>query len=671
MTQESKNKNIATTKDVTEADIHKAFEENAFDLWYQPQVSLRGTEKVVGAEAFIRLHHPEHGLIVPPLFLPLIRKLGLEFELTEFVIQQVAHNWNEWHHRDHNLRLSINIDSAVIAHANFPKMIKTALLKAQMPPGNLTLEITQSEDAQITEAVTSNILELRLSGFQLSLDDFGGQSLSLETLKDLPIDEIKIHRDVIAHLQNDPNAKSVVKNALHVSNQLGLRVVAVGVENEQDAVWLANLGCDGAQGFYYGKPVPSADFVNQTLANFDVNEIKEKGERASLLLIEDDPQYAILLAEALDDLYEVQLAKTCEEARLALEKRTPKILLSDVKLPDGSGIELLSSWVERNPGEEASIIFFSGQENTQDRLDAYAAGAIDFLRKPFSVAELIAKLSRVENFHQKHKEISGDMQQIQSAVMQSMKEAAHYGDVVQFFKSLISCQDERSIANQLFSFMHAKSLKCSIQFRSVESTVSFDHGGSACSPIEMNVFEMLHKKGRIFDFGKRMIINDNHVSILIKNVPDYEEERGRIRDYVAVIIEGMEARFQDIIRSRLIRTVLQQLTKLAQDISMAVEHHQTKSKEDIESLSVELNMSFHVLDLTEEQEVHLKSIIDAILNANNETDMDIGEMTERLRQIIGVLTRSLEDVSSSQNNAKTAEDDGQKPIESGGSIDLF
>lgn len=671
MNQDSKNKNIATEKDVSEADIQKAFEDASFDLCYQPQVTLQGTEKVIGAEAFIRLNHPQHGWIVPPLFLPLIRKMGLELKLTEFVIQKVANDWNDWHHRDHDLHLSINIDSAVVSHEDFPEMIKSILAKANMPHQNLTLEITHSEDAQINDAVTSNILQLRISGFQLSLDDFGGQSFSVDTLKELPIDEIKIHRDVVSNLQNDNNAKGTVRKALHVSNQLGLRVVAVGVENEHDAIWLANLGCDAAQGYYYGKPIPSADFLNQALVNFEVSDSSSTKNRAALLLIEDDPQYAILLAEALVDLYDVTLAKTCAEAKAALEKSTPSLLVSDVNLPDGSGIDLLTSWKESNPSEETNLIFFSGQESTQDRLDAYAAGAIDFIRKPFSVAELIAKLGRVENFHKRHSQLSGDMQEIQSAAMQSMKEAAHYGDVVQFFKNLISCHDERSIANQLFKFMDNKSLSCSIQFRSVESTSSFDHGGTVCSPIEMNVFEILHKKGRLFDFGKRMIVNDRHVSVLIKNAPDNGEERGRIRDYIAVIIEGLETRYQDVIRQRLIRTVLQQLTKLASDISVAVDQHQEKSKHDIESLSLDLSTSFHVLDLTEGQETHLKQIIDAILHAQEDGEVDIHEMTKRLKDIIVVLSRALDDISPSSEDDNAFEQGAENGESSSSGIDLF
>jgi plasmid stability protein len=208
-----------------------------------------------------------------------------------------------------------------------------------------------------------------------------------------------------------------------------------------------------------------------------------------------------------------------------------------------------------------------------------------------------------------------------------------------------------------------KALHTSIEFREPYSVSNFDQLNGLCSPIEVNVFELLRDKGRLYEFGKRIICNDKHVSVLIKNMPEDENEKGKVRDYIAVLIEGMEARYRDILRQRLINTVMQQLQELAHRLVTMVEDDQKKKTEIIEKYSFELQMSFHTLDLTLEQEQHITEIINKMMQTREDIEEKTYNISEEVNEILSSMSGSLDNLQEEkQENPKK---------DSGDSVELF
>jgi len=648
------------TQDLQESDVHNAFEHGQFSVVYQAQVALNSPDKFVGMEAFVRLNHPEFGLMVPGTFLSLVRESGRMLELTKVVLAQVTNDWRKWNNEGFKLNVSVNIDDSILAETNIAKELGKVLSEFNIPKHQLTLEFSSYlQDEILHKEAGKKLLGLRMKGYNLALDDYGIGMVAKDVVRNLPLDEIKIDQHTISGLLLQEQNKAAARNAIRLAASYGMRVVAVGIETEEQADWLMRNGCDRAQGYLFGKPVAAEVFSAQFLTNG--KEPISQYKRISVLIIEDDLQYQNLLLESLTEQYDIHIASNIKEADELLSSVKPEIIIADVNLPDGSGIEFCKSKLESEIMKETSIIFISGGKDFSSKFEAYEAGAMDYIEKPFSIMELIAKIKQVATYQSRRKVLAQGVDEAHSMATQSLKDAAYYGDIVQFYKNLLHCRDEQQIAQELFRFMGQKNLSTAIEFRSNNSCSNFDQQNGVCSAIEINLFELLQKNGRLFEFGKRIIVNDKHVSFLIKRMPEDEGEQGRIRDYIAVLAEGMEARYRDILRQRVLNTVMQQLQVLAHKLLESVE--KTNKDEIMESFSLDLKMSFHVLDLSETQEQYLAQIIDDMLKRKDGTEHSASDIGMEVNQILSLMEESIEAVE--ETSTETTDDD------IGDSVELF
>lgn len=231
----------------------EALHAGEFFLRYQPQVNLR-TRKVVGAEALIRWNHPELGELLPASFLPLLEDTATARELAEYVIEKALHDMVQHEAYAQGLSVSVNIHASVLRSPGFSDWVVRALERHGVPAASLYLEATEAaivgEDAETLHA----LVKLRMAGVGLSIDDFGTGHSTLAQLWRMPVNEIKLDRSYVSTVVVSAKSKALVQGMVHMAAGMRARVVAEGIETEQVAAELVELGCGEGQGFLFARP---------------------------------------------------------------------------------------------------------------------------------------------------------------------------------------------------------------------------------------------------------------------------------------------------------------------------------------------------------------------------------------------------------------------------------
>jgi EAL domain-containing protein (putative c-di-GMP-specific phosphodiesterase class I) len=245
----------------TVEELQWAINHEQLVLHYQPQFNLT-TNSIIGVEALVRWQHPKLGLIYPDKFILLAEQQGLIGDLTHWVVENAVKQRQLWSDAGLDILVSVNISSVDITSSTLLEHLTELLENHQLDPMMLMLEVT--ETALMDELVGSLELltRLRLKGVGLSIDDFGTGYSSLSQLHRIPFTELKIDRSFVANINDDEEAKAIVKTCIILGHELNLQVVAEGVETQEQAEILTSLGCDIAQGHFYSKPI-IADEITQ------------------------------------------------------------------------------------------------------------------------------------------------------------------------------------------------------------------------------------------------------------------------------------------------------------------------------------------------------------------------------------------------------------------------
>jgi diguanylate cyclase (GGDEF)-like protein len=243
------------------AELHEAITGGQLVLHFQPKASLR-TGEIVGVEALVRWAHPTRGLVPPDEFVPLVERSGLGRLLTLKVIGLALRAERSWRAAGLHIPVAVNTSAATLLDVRFPDDVAGLLETWDAPPGALALELTEETIMTDPERAQDVLARLSELGIDLSLDDFGTGYSSLSMLKRLPVRELKIDRSFVMDILDDPGDAAIVRSTVDLARNLGLRVVAEGVENQATWELLAEWGCDVAQGYYLSRPVPEAELVD-------------------------------------------------------------------------------------------------------------------------------------------------------------------------------------------------------------------------------------------------------------------------------------------------------------------------------------------------------------------------------------------------------------------------
>jgi diguanylate cyclase (GGDEF)-like protein len=243
-------------------ELRTAIDAGQLSVAFQPKVDV-ATGQIVGAEALVRWNHPRRGFVPPDEFIPVAEHTGLLRPLTLFVLGQAVEQCARWRAAGFELDVAVNLSVRNLLDIEMPRDIERMLAEHGLPATSLELEITES--ALLADPVRTNgvLQELHRIGVGISIDDFGTGYSSLSYLRRMPVDELKIDKSFVTDMAIDENAALIVRSTIDLGRNLGLRVVAEGVETRQ--VWdqLAALGCHVAQGYFFGRPIPAPQFMQQ------------------------------------------------------------------------------------------------------------------------------------------------------------------------------------------------------------------------------------------------------------------------------------------------------------------------------------------------------------------------------------------------------------------------
>lgn len=243
-----------------EADLRLALAENQFELYYQPQVNFNG--QIIGAEVLIRWRHPQRGLISPADFIPLAEGTGLILPIGQWVLEMACARIKIWECSEHtqHLLLAVNVSARQFHQADFIEHVSQILRHSAINPNRLKLELTESLVLDNIDETILKMNALRQIGVSFSMDDFGTGYSSLSSLKKLPLDQLKIDQSFVRDISIDPDDAVIVQTIIDMAKNLGMGVIAEGVETEAQRDFLEKQGCPLFQGYLFSKPMPIKQF---------------------------------------------------------------------------------------------------------------------------------------------------------------------------------------------------------------------------------------------------------------------------------------------------------------------------------------------------------------------------------------------------------------------------
>lgn len=244
-----------------EREMRKSLARGDFRLYYQPQIDNSGN--VIGVEALLRWQHPQQGMISPQTFIGLAEETGLILPLGEWVIKTACAQLVAWADNPAvaHLTMSVNISASQFRQPDFVQLVTEIVRRSAVRPAKLKLELTEGVLVRDIDGVANRMHALRRLGISWSIDDFGTGFSSLNVLKRLPFDQIKIDQTFVRDVLRDERDQGIVRAVIDLGRSLGMTLIAEGVETEEQREWLGACGCEAYQGYLFSKPVPADDLV--------------------------------------------------------------------------------------------------------------------------------------------------------------------------------------------------------------------------------------------------------------------------------------------------------------------------------------------------------------------------------------------------------------------------
>lgn len=335
----------AYKKSQLETGLRRALEREEFVVHYQPKVdSISGS--IVGMEALLRWDSLDSGLVQPLDFIPLLEETGLIVAVGEWVLKTACRQVASWQKANVKpVQIAVNLSARQFQQEGLPDMIAKTLNEFDISASYIEMEITESSLMSDSAATVLILDRLRALGIHVSIDDFGTGYSSLSYLKSLPLDALKIDRSFISDVTVNPDDAAITRAIITMAHSMNLKVIAEGVETEEQFAFLRSNNCDEAQGYLFSRPLTAADATKLLISRTELHAGHAEGDEIflpTILLVDDDKWYRSLLHELFNlDGYRILTASGAKAAFDVLALHDVDLIISDQNMPQMQGIEFL------------------------------------------------------------------------------------------------------------------------------------------------------------------------------------------------------------------------------------------------------------------------------------------------------------------------------------------
>ena len=384
--------------------------------------------------------------------------------------------------------------------------------------------------------------------------------------------------------------------------------------------------------------------------------------KQTLLIADDESEIREILQLMFEEDFDLLFAKDGEEV-IAQISHCPALIILDMHLPGKTGIEICQHLATLDGDKRPPVIAISGDTSDSLVKEAYELGVSDYIGKPFDIVTLHERVLRFLRDIRAVKELQRKDKEIETVAQTAMKQAASYGRALELVAVLNDCSTPEEIMRAVAKNMMSQDLKIAIQLRSDTETYNYDADTEECSAIELQVFEVLRGHGRIYHFGRRTIFNDNHVSILFKNMPlEGTFLFDAILDVAAKLILAVNSRFLSILQNQSLLETRDKLSAALDMVAKGISSIEEERRELIEQIGLKIGLSFHQLDMTEEQEQFFTKLV--------ETEIRSKETSSGLTQLQALISECVEEMILAEESEAENKTDEQ-PVDANNDIELF
>ena len=382
-----------------------------------------------------------------------------------------------------------------------------------------------------------------------------------------------------------------------------------------------------------------------------------------ILIADDDEQLCDVLNLMFGREFNITTVNTGTAVLDAIRTKTFHFIILDIHLPEKSGIDICHQVSKLGLVNVSQIVILSADTNNKLVREAYELGVGDYICKPFNVTTFKERMLRFSQDIKKIRELESKDNDIKGMAETAMMQAASYGSGLELIARLNLCTTPEALGKELMKHMLNQGFHTAVQLRAWGEVYSYDVDVSECSDIELQIFDLLKSHGRIYHFGKRTIFNDEHISILVKNMPmSGTRSYDAILDLVAKLVPALNKRFVSLMEHKALLDVKTSLSEAMDIIEENVSTMDKDRREMMEAIENKVSLGFHQLHLDEEQERYFMEIIDQEIRHR-----DKNESIERIQGVIKDCMLALQAI----DQAKQIGGDYSLPDEDNPDIELF
>jgi response regulator RpfG family c-di-GMP phosphodiesterase len=379
--------------------------------------------------------------------------------------------------------------------------------------------------------------------------------------------------------------------------------------------------------------------------------------KSKILIADDEPDLLSLMQDLLSDHFDVIVAKDGHEAKKYIDEEEFLFLILDIHLPKATGLELCQGILESTKSNKPNIVILSGDDTAKTIRAAYDLNIDDYIVKPISPLAFLQRMQRLERDILDLANLEDLRKQTLNMADTAMRQASEYGGALELIARLNCISDPVKLAKEVAEYFKSTGYFSAIQFRSELTTVNFDIDLIECSEVEIKIFNVLHQHGRIYSFGRRIIFNDEHVSILVKNMPPISSHAyGMLVDIAAKIVPAINSRFISLCNEKAINNSVTILSGAMDMVAKGISAMELEKRDIIQGVISQISGSFHQLELSDEQEQYFINLI--------ETQLENKEVSSDFLTVRDTLKNCLESVQSAQKMTLSAHADNNDSVQS-------